>query len=182
MEQQFQDGLYSASAALETGCSMERAWIQAEKELEKLYGKDGVFVRELHEMNQKVAVNETLEQQIVKFAQKTGIESVCDFAEIFRYAKRSGGNLTEIMKRTSAKIRQNVQVQEEIGMHLAARKLEQKIMQIMPLGILGYMRLTSGDYLAPLYHSLSGICMMTICLGIYAGAGLWAQKLMHITV
>lgn len=182
MEQQFQDGLYGASAALEAGYSMERAWMQAERELEKLYGKDGIFVKELHGMNQKVALNETLEQQMFRFAQKSEIESVRDFAEIFQYAKRSGGNLTEIMKRTSAKIRQNVQVQEEIEMHLAARKLEQKIMQMMPLGILCYMRLTSGGYLMPLYHTFSGIGIMTICLSVYAGACLWAQKLMHIII
>ena len=182
LEKQFQDGLYSAAAALEAGYSVERAWSEAEKDLERLYGKEETFVKKLHQMNQKITVNETIERQILQFSFQTEIDSIQNFAEIFSFAKRSGGNLTEIMKRSSKKIRQNVQVQEEIQMMLAARKLEQKIMSIMPLGILLYVRIGSSEYLEPLYHTVSGRIVMTGCLGAYIAALLWADRIMKISV
>ena len=86
------------------------------------------------------------------------------------------------MKRSSKKIRQNVQVQEEIQMMLAARKLEQKIMSIMPLGILLYVRIGSSEYLEPLYHTVPGRIVMTGCLGAYTAALLWANRIMRISV
>lgn len=182
LEKQFQDGLYSAAAALEAGYSVERAWSEAEKDLEQLYGNEEIFVKKLHQMNQKITVNETIERQILQFAVETDIDSIQSFAEIFSFAKRSGGNLTEIMKQASGKIRQSVQVQEEIQMMLTARKLEQNIMSIMPLGIVLYVRFGSPGYLDPLYHTASGIAVMTGCLGVYIGALLWADRIMRITV
>ena len=182
LEKQFQEGLYSAAAALEAGYSMENAWKEAEKELFRMYGKEGEFYRYLHRMNRKVSLNEPIEPLILEFACHAGTESIRNFADIFSFAKRSGGNLAAIMKKTADRIHINVQIQEEIETMLSARRLEQKIMNVMPLGILLYIRMGVGGFLDPLYHSTFGVLVMSACLAGYLGAWKLSCRMSRIRV
>ncbi len=89
LEKEFQDGLYSAAAALEAGYSMENAWKEAENELLRMYGKEGVFYRYLYKMNRRVSLNEPIENQILEFARHAGTENIRNFADIFSFAKEA---------------------------------------------------------------------------------------------
>lgn len=182
LEKQFQEGLYSAAAALEAGYSMENAWREAEKEQLRMHGRDGVFYRCLYRMNQKISLNEPIEKLILEFSRYAGTESIQNFADIFSFAKRSGGNLTAIMKKTADRIRINVQIQEEIATMLSARRLEQNIMNIMPLGILLYIRTGVPGFLDPLYHCTFGVLIMSACLAGYLGAWKLSCHMMQIHV
>ena len=54
---QFLDALRTVSASLLAGYSMENAWREAAREVENLYGKDAILLRELEEINRAVALN-----------------------------------------------------------------------------------------------------------------------------
>ena len=54
---QFRDAMQSVAAALQAGYSMENAWRESEKEMTELYGQDGIFVGELHQINQAVGMS-----------------------------------------------------------------------------------------------------------------------------
>lgn len=58
---QFRDAMQSVAAALQAGYSMENAWRESEKEMTELYGQDGIFVGELHQINQAVGMNQPIE-------------------------------------------------------------------------------------------------------------------------
>ena len=73
-------------------------------------------------------------------------------------------------------------VKKEIEATLAAKKSEQLIMSLMPAGIILYMRLTSPGFLDVLYGNPFGICAMTVCLGIYAGAYWMGRRIVDIEV
>ena len=62
----------------------------------------------------------------------------------------------------------------------AQKKLEQNIMNLMPLGILAYLKISSGDFLSAIYGNAFGVCFMSICLGIYVGALILAEKILKI--
>ena len=59
---QFRDAMQSVAAALQAGYSMENAWRESEKEMTELYGQDGIFVGELHQINQAVGMNQPIEK------------------------------------------------------------------------------------------------------------------------
>ena len=65
---------------------------------------------------------------------------------------------------------------------IAGKKMEQKIMNIVPVALLVYLNLTSEEFLAPLYGNILGICVMTIAFFAYLGAVLLAQKITKIKV
>ena len=65
---------------------------------------------------------------------------------------------------------------------ISAKKLEEKIMMVMPYGILFYLRISNGGFLDVLYHNGIGIVLMTIFLaGVYL-ANMWATRIMDIPV
>ncbi len=64
----------------------------------------------------------------------------------------------------------------------SAKKLEQNIMNLVPIGIILYMRLTSAEMFNKLYGNAVGILIMTICLVIYFAARMLASHIADIKV
>ncbi len=180
LEKQFCEGLFFAAGALEAGYSAENAWRQMQCEVERLFGKGSFYGCALADMNQRVAINQPLERLMLDFSQKTDSDLIKTFAEVFYFARKSGGNLAAIMRQTASRIRQNFQIQEEVQLAIASRKLELAIMNVLPFSILGYLKICSKEFLEPLYHTPVGICVMTICLAMYLMAWIIAKRMMKI--
>ncbi len=179
---QFKDGMLALSASLGVGYSVENAFGEALFELENLYGKEAVLVLEFREIVRKISLNENVEDALCAMADKIGLEDALYFAEVFRFAKRSGGNLMEIMRVTAKNISDKIEVKEEIGVVISGKKMEQKVMNMMPFGIIAYLRFGAYEFVAPLYGNVFGIVVMAVCLLAYLGARMLAEKITDIAV
>lgn len=179
---QFKDGIQSISVALLSGYSIENAWIEAEKELCELYGEKAYMTREMHYMNRGIRMNQPVEELLSQFAGRSGCEDIVGFAEIFRFAKRSGGDFAKILRNTAHRIAEKQEVEREIETVLSGKKMEQKIMNVVPVGLLAYLNLTSKEFLEPLYGNLFGACVMTGAFVAYVGAFLLARKMVEIKI
>lgn len=177
---EFLDVLRTVSAALLAGLSMENAWLEAEKEIRSLYGATSVLAEELAEINHSVRLNIPLEKQLEDLANRSGNPDIASFAEVFAFAKRSGGNFVAIMEGTANHIRARYETEREIQVLIAAKKLEQKIMNVVPMLILAYLKVTSMGFLDILYRNLAGILFMSGCLLAYGGAIILSQKILRI--
>lgn len=179
---QFKDGIQAVSAALLAGYSVENAWREAERELCRLYGRDALMTGEWHQMNARIEMNDPVEKPLLSFAARSGCEDVESFAEIFAFAKRSGGNFAKIIRTAISRIRGKMEVEQEIATVLAGKKLEGRIMNVMPLFILAYMNLTSKEFLRPLYGNSFGVLVMTAALGVYAVALKISERILDIRI
>lgn len=180
--EEFKDGMHAVSAALLAGYSIENAWREAEKELRELHGETSLMFAELHRMNGAVSMNEPLEKVLAEFAGRSGCEEIESFSEVFIFAKRSGGDFTKIIRATVTKLTGKIEVEREISTVLAGKKLEGKIMNGMPLFILAYLTLTSGDFLEALYGNMLGVVIMSVALGIYGVAIRMSERILDIQV
>ena len=147
-----------------------------------LYGEDSYLYRELAEMNHSIALNIPIEQLLSDFSNRSGNADIASFAEVFAFAKRSGGNFVTIMEGTVGNMRARYETEREIQVQVASRKMEQKVMNIIPLFILAYLKLTSMDFLDVLYGNVAGGLFMTVCLLAYGGAIVLADKILKIRV
>lgn len=177
---EFLDVLRTVSAALLAGMSIENAWREAGREIEGLYGEDSVLAKELAVINSKVGLNLPLEQQIEDLALRSGNADIASFAEVFAFARRSGGDFVTIMEGTAGHIRARFETEREIQVLVAAKKLEQKIMNVVPLFILAYLKLTSAGFLDILYRNVAGVLFMSGCLLAYAGAIILSERFLQI--
>ena len=179
---QFRDAMQSVAAALQAGYSMENAWRESEKEMTELYGQDGIFVGELHQINQAVGMNQPIEKLLYEFALRSDCEDIQNFSDVFLFAKRSGGDFHKIIATTIEHISDKIEVEREVQTVISAKKMEQKIMNVIPVFIILYLNLTSGEFLAPLYGNIFGISVMTGALGAYLAAIKISAKMTAIKV
>ena len=133
-------------------------------------------------MINQMRLNMPLEQLMEHLAQRSGIEEIDSFTQVFAFAKRGGGDMMKIFQDTAEKIRQKADVEREIETVLAAKKTEQRIMDLVPFAILLYVGLTSPELLSPLYGNPAGVFIMTLCLLGYGGAFLLAEKILDIRI
>lgn len=179
---EFKDAMQSVAAALQAGYSMENAWKESEREIENLYGRSSYMLPELRRMNAAVKMNEPLEKKLQEFASRTNCEEIESFAEVFSFAKRSGGDFPKIIRATITKIAEKIEVENEIATMIAGKKMEQKVMNFVPAFILCYLNFTSEGFLQPLYGNLFGACFMSAALAIYLAAVMYSEKIMDIRV
>ncbi len=177
---QFRDTILSVSANMQAGYSIENAFLEAEGEIRTLHGQHCEMALELAVLRKGLKNHIPLEQLLSGLGARSHIEEVRDFAECFAAAKHLGGNLREIIARTAELTGQRLEVEREIRTMLSSRKYEQKVMNLIPFLLYGYMKLSSKGFFDVLYYNTAGICIMTACLLLYLAALFLSEKIMDI--
>ena len=179
---EFRDAIQAVAAALLAGYSIEHAWKEAEREIMDLYGKEAMITKELIQMNAEIKLNRNVEEILHDLAVRSGVEEIQSFAEIFGFAKRSGGDFPQIIRTTAARISAKIEVEREVDTVIAGKKLEGKIMSVMPFFILAYLNLASGEFIDPLYGNLAGVLVMSAALLVFVGAMAINRRISDIRV
>ncbi len=164
---EFMDGIQTIKNYVRAGHSLENAMKQTVIRMEQIYGVNSLMKRELEQMVRKLSLDFTVEQLWEDFANRSNIKEIEGFAKIIQIVKRTGGQLHRIIETSANQIRDKVQVENEIDVMLQGKKIEQKVMTIMPIGILFYVDMSAGEMIASLYDGLLGRVIMTICLIVY---------------
>ena len=72
----------------------------------------------------KLNLNISIEDAFNEFAKECRVEEINNFSEILSYAKRSGGNLIQIIKNTTDSISEKIDVKREISTIISAKQFE----------------------------------------------------------
>lgn len=182
LNMQFKEAITSMAVNLRAGYSMENAVRESYRDCSLLFGKESLICEELFTMIKGLDNNVILEVLLYDFGKRSDVDSVRDFAEIFQIAKRTGGDLSRIIQDTVTVICEKTEINQEIQILLSSKKYEQKIMNMIPIIIILYIRTTSPGFFQPLYHNVAGILIMTICLGLYGAAYCMAKKITNISI
>ncbi len=179
---QFRDGILSVAAALSAGYAIDNAWWEAAREMAVIYGEDGEITREFTMIRRKIRRNMTSEEAVESLAERSGIPEIRQFSDVYAAARRTSGNLGPILKDTAELLNRKLQVREEIRTQAAAKRMEQRIMTVMPAAILLYVNLGNPGFTDPLYQGLAGRLIMTICLAVYAAAIRMGERILAVEV
>lgn len=180
LESQFKDMLVSLSDALKTGYSVHNALKESYKDMASMYGQKSVICRELSWMISKIKMNVSEEEVFREFAGKTELENAVLFSRIFSVAKRTGGNMTEVIRSVTDDIVLKENIKEEIFVSITEKRLEQKIMTGIPILLVVYVKVMSPGFLDIMYETIAGRIVMTVCIIAYATAYIWAQNIVYI--
>ena len=118
----------------------------------------------------------------VEIADRVKEEDVENFVTVFGAAKRLGGDSIAIIRHAADAIGEKMEVEREIQVMLTSKKLEFKIMCVIPFVIILYMRSAFPEFMAVLYGNLAGTLFMTICLMVYLTAYQLGKKMTQIEV
>lgn len=180
MELQFRDMLTSVSDLMQTGYSIENAFVESYKEIVQIYGKNSMIGKEMRLINSRLKLNVNIEKIIADFADRYDIDSIKTFYQTFSIAKRTGGNMREIIKNVCETISLKEEIKEEIKVSMNAKRLEQKVMMGIPIFIMMYVTFASPGFLDVMYETFLGNIIMTGCLASYVGSYIWGERIIDI--
>ena len=150
--------------------------------MEFLFGEDSGICRELYRIDRGLDNHIPLEKLLQEFADRCGVDEIQEFAEVFSIAKRSGGNMSEILARTISMIQSRIDVEAEIRVMLSEKVLEQRIMNAVPFLIIFYISASSKGFFNVLYGNLTGVLVMSACLAVYLFAFGLSERIMAIRI
>lgn len=180
---QFKEALYSIASSLAAGKSIETSFKDAQKELFIQYPEVGTYIIiELEQINKRLEMNETIEAALTEFAVRSHLEDILNFADVFTICKRSGGNLVQVVKNTAEIINEKIDIKQEINVLLTEKRLEHKILNLMPLFIVLMLSISAEEFMAPVFNEPLGKAAMTFSLMLFTAAYFISGKIMDIEV
>lgn len=179
---QFKQALSCLSSSMTVGKSIESAFREAWEDLKLLYPDPAcLIVVEFGLICRKVENGEPIEAALKHFADRSHLEDVLSFTDVFLTCKRTGGNLVEVMKRTATVIAEKLEITQEISVMVAQKRFESRVLVVAPILIVAVLAFSSPDYMVPLYRG-SGILIMTVCLLLLGACYVLTHKIMNIKV
>ena len=181
-KKEYQEMLSSLSSSLRAGHSIENSFKEVEDNLRLLYVDSSVIAEEIHYLNQNIAMHIPVEEAFYRFACLHPLEEVSSLSEILRFSKRTGGNYIGNISQTAEKIHQSLELSQEIDAMTAEKQIELKIMAVMPLVLLGYIKFSSPEFLVSMYHNPGGVLIMSACIIGYLISLTIGEKIIHISI
>lgn len=180
---QFKDMLYSLSSALSVGKSVETGIRDSLQDLQVIYPDPQTDILvELGLILRGLGMNNTIEEMFGQFAERAHLEDIDNFVDIFVTCKRTGGDLIEVMRSTSNTIGDKIEVKQEIETMISGKKYEFNVLMVLPVIMVLFLTVTSGDYMAPVFQTIVGRITMTVAIAIFALAYVVGSKIMKIHI
>lgn len=174
---EFKDLLETLSSSYSAGMTTVRAFQDGEREMTNLYGADSDIAKELRIINVGLQHNFNIEDLLLNFAARCGLDDVDSFANVFEVCNRKGGNLKQIVGETRSVINDKIEMEMEIQTMVAASKNELNIMMVMPFIIMISMR-GLGDTMTS--NSLTNLIAKVLALVIFIAAYALGNKMVAI--
>lgn len=175
--EQFKECILSVAASLRAGYAVENAFLESMGDMRMMFGEECDMLEQLKIVEKGLRNNETLESLLYTMAKRKENADVLEFAEVFSIAKRSSGNVTDTIVIYSSIITQKLEGTQEIQTLLAAKRLEQKVMNVMPFIIVLYLEYSNPGYFNMMFHNWVGVLIMTGCLLGYLLAFAMAERI-----
>ena len=125
-------------------------------------------------------MNETLEYALSDFASRARLEDVDSFVNVFNISKRTGGNIAEVIKNTSAIISDRIEVGQEVDTMLTERRFEQKVLNMVPILMILVLSFSAPDYLSPVFTTMAGRLTMSVSIALLGISWLISSKINDI--
>lgn len=179
LRKQFMNLLEDLSVSLAAGNTLNDSFINAKSDMQNQYSEKDMIIQELSEIISGMENGHTLEEMMTAFGQRAGNEDIENFANVISNCYRMGGNFKDVIRKTRDIISDKIAIEEEIETKLASNKLQHNAMCLMPIALVGMLKLSSASFAANL-SSFLGVVITTIAIAIFVASYFWGQKIIDI--
>lgn len=181
LHKQFIDLLDSLSASLATGQNVPSAFISAKTDLLVQYPENAFIVNEVNQIIDGFHNNIPIESMLLNLGERSGIKDISDFGRVFETVYRKGGSIKDIVRNTHEILSTKMQLETEIQTKITSNKNEQNIMMVMPIVIVGMVKMMGGDF-AENFTTPSGLLFTTVGIGLFILSYFIGQSILKIDV
>lgn len=179
LQRQFMDFLETLAASLSAGNTMHDSVINAKEDLLNQYSEKDMIIVELKEIISGIENGLTMEDMLANFGARSCNEDIVNFSNVISNCYRLGGNFSSVVRNTREIISDKIAVSDEIATKISSNKLQLNAMSLMPIALVGLLKLTSADFASNLASPI-GVIVTSIAIGVFAGAYIWGQKIINI--
>ena len=178
---QFRELLDALSTSLGSGKNVVDAFRSAYDDLKIIYPEDSPILQEIAIIIDGMNNNVDVEASLMDFGIRSGIEDIESFANVFETCYRKGGNIKDVIKNTQQIIAEKMEVELEIQTVVAASSNEQMIMTVLPIGLVGVIKMMSPEFSAN-FTTGTGILATTIAIVMFVVAYFVGRKILAIKI
>ncbi len=179
LTKQFRSMLESLAVSLSSGMNMSESLISTHGDLKVEYSENAYIVTEVKEMIDGIQNNIPIENKMASFGERSEIEDIKNFGNVFAICYRAGGNMKDIVRRTNNIISEKIEINEEIETALSSNKMQFNAMMVIPIVIVLLLKTMSSSFAAS-FATVPGIIATTIAIGLFIAAYKLGQKITDI--
>lgn len=178
---QFIDLLDSLSTSISSGKNVPSSFIAAKEDLLLQYDEDAYVVMETQNIIVGIDNNIPVEDLLIDFGNRSGIDDITNFGYVFQTVYRKGGNIKDTILSCHDLLREKIEIELTISTKIASAKNEQNIMLIMPVALVAMLKMMGSDF-AENFASPTGIISTTIAVILFIVAFFVGRRLSDIEV
>lgn len=181
LNSQFRDMLEGLNTSLGAGKNVVDSFKAVYDDLKVQYDEGTYILNELEVILSGISNNIDIEDLLMDFGVRSDNDNISSFANVFKICYRKGGNIKETIRSTHEILSDKMEINEDIETIVTSNKNEQNIMVIMPIALIGVIKLMSPEFAAN-FTTPSGILSTTIGIVIFVAAYYIGKIILDIKV
>lgn len=169
LNSQFRDMLEALTTSLGAGKTVVDSFRAVYEDLRVQYDENADILKELAIILSGMDNNVAIEDLLQDFGIRSGIEDIYSFANVFKICYRKGGNIKDTIRSTHTILSDKMEITEDIETIVTANKNEQNIMMVMPIALVGMIKMMSADFAAN-FVTPAGIIATTIGVALFVAS------------
>ena len=178
---QFRDMLESLTTSLGAGKNVNDSFMSVYEDLKVQYDEDAFILKELEVVISGIHNNVAIEDILDDFGRRSGSEDIKSFADVFRVSYSKGVNVKDIIRNTHGILNDKMEIAEDIETVVTSNKTEQNIMIVMPIALVGMIKLMSPDFAAN-FATTSGVISTTVGIVMFVAAYFIGKAILNIKI
>jgi len=179
LNSQFRDMLEALSTNLGAGKNVMDSFKSVYDDMKIQYEEDAFILRELEVIISGMANNIDIEDLLMDFGVRSGNDDIQSFANVFKVCYRKGGNIKETIRATYKILSDKMEILEEIETMVTSSKTEQNIMVVMPIALIGIIKLMSPEF-GDNFVTPAGIVATTIAIVLFVASYFVGKSILRI--
>lgn len=181
LARQFRDMLDGIATSIGAGNNVAQAFNSVYEDLKIQYEEDAFILKELEVILSGVHSNFNIEDLLEDFGRRSGNDDIKSFANVFKVCYRKGGNIQEVIRTTHAILSKKMEIMDEIETTVSGSKLNQNIMIVMPVIIVGIIKIMSPEF-ADNFVTPAGLIATTLAAGLFVAAYFIGKSILNIKI
>lgn len=179
LNSQFRDMLEGLTTAIGAGKNIPDAFASVKDDLANQYNEDSFILNEVNVILDGLQNNTNIEDLLLDFGKRSGINEIDNFANVFKVCYRKGGNIKDVIRNTHEILSDKMEINEEVMTTISSSKLNLNIMTLMPIFMIAAIKMMSPDFAAN-FATPSGIVATVVAVVIFVLAYFIGKKIMVI--
>lgn len=181
LNSQFRDMLEALNTSLGAGKNVVDSFCSVYDDLKLQYDEDAYILKELEVVMAGIRNNVDIEDVLLDFGIRSGNDDIYSFANVFKICYRKGGNIKDTIKTTHSILSEKMEIAEDIETIVTSSKTEQNIMIVMPIALIGVIKMMSPDFAAN-FVTATGILATTVAVGMFVAAYFVGKAVLNIKI